>query len=85
MNKPWYVYLARAKTGRLYTGITTNPVERIKEHNSGKGSKFAVEQGPFELVYVSKLFLKKSEARTREAQIKGWSQSKKLKLNGSKA
>lgn len=72
--------MAKAKTGRYYTGITTDPDKRIIKHNSGKGSRFALEQGPFELVYTSKTFPNKSEARKREIQIKGWSRKKKLKL-----
>lgn len=79
-NNLWYVYIAKAKTGRYYTGITTNPNERINKHNSGAGSRFAKEQGPFELVYISKILPNKSEARKREIQIKGWSREKKLKL-----
>ncbi|MBI2327473.1 GIY-YIG nuclease family protein [Candidatus Curtissbacteria bacterium] len=79
-NVSWYVYIAKAKTGRYYTGITTSPDKRIIKHNSGKGLKFAIEQGPFELVYVSEAFPNKSEARKREIQIKGWSREKKLKL-----
>ena len=76
----WYVYLARAKTGRFYIGITTNTEDRIMKHNSGKGSRFAIDQGPFDLVYTSNAFPNKSEARKREIQIKGWSRDKKLKL-----
>jgi len=76
----WYVYIAKAKTGRFYTGITTNTESRITKHNSGKGSRFARDQGPFKLVYSSKTFLNKSEARKREIQVKGWSRNKKLKL-----
>jgi putative endonuclease len=76
----WYVYIAEAKTGRYYTGITIDPTRRIIKHNSGKGSRFAVQQGPFKLVYVSSAFRNKSEARKREIQIKGWTREKKLKL-----
>ena len=76
----WYVYIAKARTGRYYTGITTNPSERIQKHNSGEGSRLAVNQGPFELVYVSPPFPGKSEARKREIQIKKWSRQKKEKL-----
>lgn len=76
----WYVYIAKAKTGRFYTGITTNPDNRIVAHNNGKGSRFAKDQGPFELVYTSPAFPDKSETRKREIQIKGWSRDKKLKL-----
>ena len=79
-NKHWFVYIAQARTGRFYVGITTNPKERLLEHNSGKGSRLAIEQGPFKLNYVSQPFTNKSEARKREIQIKGWRREKKLKL-----
>jgi len=77
---PWYVYIAQARTERYYVGITTNPEERIAEHNAGKGSKFAINQGPFTLAYVSTAFPDKSSARKREAQIKKWTQVEKGKL-----
>ena len=76
----WFVYIAKAKTGRFYTGITTNDKKRIEKHNLGEGSRFAKQQGPFELVYTSNPFPNKSEARKREIQIKGWSRNKKMKL-----
>jgi putative endonuclease len=76
----WFVYIAKARTDRFYTGITTNDKKRIDKHNSGVGSRFAKQQGPFELSYTSKPFPNKSEARKREIQIKGWSREKKLKL-----
>jgi len=76
----WFVYICRARTGRYYTGITKDPLRRLERHNSGRGSRFAVEQGPFELVYVSLGFFAKHMARRREVQIKGWSRSKKEKL-----
>ena len=76
----WYVYIAKAKTNHYYTGITTNPELRIIKHNSGLGSQMAKQQGPFMLVYVSRLFKDKSTARKREAQIKKWTREKKDKL-----
>ena len=76
----WYVYIAKAKTGYYYTGITNDPSARITKHNSGKGSQMAIQQGPFELVYVSPSLANKSVARKREAQIKRWSREKKEKL-----
>ena len=77
---PWFVYIALARTSRYYVGITTDLQKRIVKHNSGKGSKFAINQGPFVLVYVSQGFPNNSEARKREIQLKGWSQMKKEKL-----
>ncbi len=76
----WFVYIARARTGRYYVGITTDVIRRIQKHNSGKGSRFAIHQGPFALAYASQEFPNKSEARKREIQLKGWSQTKKEKL-----
>ncbi len=76
----WYVYIAKAKTGRYYTGISNDVDERIGKHNTGKGSRMAIQQGPFKLAYKSKPFQDKSSARIREIQIKGWSREKKDKL-----
>lgn len=76
----WYVYIAKARTGRYYVGMTTNAHDRIKKHNAGNGARFAMQQGPFTLVYVSDCFASKSEARVREIQLKGWSRAKKEKL-----
>jgi len=76
----WFVYIARARTGRLYVGIATNPEERLTEHNAGTGSRFARQQGPFELAYRSPPFADKGTARKREAQIKRWTHMKKEKL-----
>ncbi|MCH7551851.1 GIY-YIG nuclease family protein [Patescibacteria group bacterium] len=80
MNQNWFVYIAKARTGRLYAGITANPQYRIERHNDGRGSKFAIDQGPFTLEYISLAFQDKSQARKREIQIKGWTHEKKLKL-----
>lgn len=76
----WYVYIAESKFGHFYTGITTDPDQRVCKHNSGLGSQMGKEQGPFKLLYVSEEFPNKSLARTREIQIKGWTREKKSKL-----
>ncbi len=76
----WFVYIAAAGTGRYYVGITNDPQERLRKHNSGKGSRMATQQGPFTLVYLSHPFPNKSEARKREIQLKGWTVEKKQKL-----
>ncbi len=78
--KPWYLYIATARTGRYYVGITNDVTKRIEKHNSGQGSKFAVEQGPFVLSYVSRSLNSKSEARKLEIKLKGWGREKKEKL-----
>lgn len=76
----WYVYIAEARTGNYYVGITNNIEKRIEKHNSGNGSQMAIQQGPFKLLYVSSPFPNKSRARKREIQVKGWTREKKRKL-----
>jgi putative endonuclease len=76
----WYLYIAKARTGRYYVGITTEPNRRIEDHNNGRGSRMAVNQGPFVLVYTSDKILDQSTARKREIQVKGWTRKKKEKL-----
>ena len=76
----WYVYIAESRFKHFYTGITNNPNLRILKHNSGKGSRMAIQQGPFVLAYVSKEFPNKSAARKREVQIKKWTKAKKERL-----
>ena len=72
----WYVYIAQAKTGYYYVGISPDPEKRLGKHNSGKGSQMALQQGPFKIVYVSPSYQNKSEARKREIQLKGWTRKK---------
>jgi len=78
--KMWYVYIAQARTGRYYVGITQNVEERIRRHNASRGSRFAINQGPFKLVYTSIPFKSKGSAHVRELQLKGWTREKKEKL-----
>ncbi|MDA1208880.1 MAG: GIY-YIG nuclease family protein [bacterium] len=76
----WYVYIAQARTGRYYTGITQNPNQRMIDHKRGKGAKFAHDQGLDHFTYISPPLITKSEARKREIQIKGWTREKKENL-----
>jgi putative endonuclease len=66
--------------GRYYVGITTEPERRIADHNKGSGSRMAVNQGPFTLVYTSLPLPDQSTARKREIQVKGWNRNKKERL-----
>jgi predicted GIY-YIG superfamily endonuclease len=77
---PWYVYIAQARTGKYYVGITTETGRRIRDHNNGRGSRMAVNQGPFTLVYTSPPLPDQSAARKREIKVKGWTRHKKEKL-----
>lgn len=76
----WYLYIAQARTGNYYVGITTEPKRRIEDHNNGRGCRMAVNQGPFKLVFTSPKLPNQSTARKREIEIKGWARKKKQKL-----
>ena len=74
----WFVYLLKCADGQLYTGITTDPNRRVKEHNAGKAI-FTRGRVPVKLVYIEKS-KDRSTAMKREREIKDWHREKKLKL-----
>ncbi|WP_290022319.1 GIY-YIG nuclease family protein [Aeromonas bestiarum] len=47
----WSLYLVRTAAGLLYTGISTDPVRRLRQHQSGKGSRALRGKGPLTLVW----------------------------------
>lgn len=79
LSSPWTVYILRCHDGKLYTGITTNLEQRIKDHNRGKGCKYTAYRRLVRLVY-SEPYPDRSSAMKREAQLKGWTKKKKERL-----
>jgi len=78
----WFVYVLKCDDDSLYTGITTDVIRRVKEHNtgiSGKGAKCTAARRPVQLVY-SEECTNRSEASKREWVIKQLSRSQKLLL-----
>lgn len=48
----WSVYLLRCADGSLYTGIATDVLRRLAEHEEGvRGAKYLRGRGPLELVF----------------------------------
>lgn len=78
----WIVYIIKCADGTLYTGITTDVIRRMAEHESGKGARYTRGRRPFQLVY-KELCSNRAEASQREAAIKALSRSKKLLLIAS--
>ncbi|MBI4134682.1 MAG: GIY-YIG nuclease family protein [Candidatus Sungbacteria bacterium] len=62
------VYIAENPKDRLYTGVTANPSNRIKHHNSNRGAQFT-SRGGFKIVF-NETYATLEEARAREVQIK---------------
>ncbi|MGB7085040.1 MAG: GIY-YIG nuclease family protein [Phormidesmis sp.] len=72
----WFVYLIRTRQNALYTGITTNIVQRLAEHEQGKGAKYLRAKGPLRLVYAVELG-NRSLATKAEYRIKRLAKSQK--------
>jgi len=75
----WFLYILKCKDGSLYTGITNNLANRIKAHNTGRGSKYVHSRGGGKLAY-QETFSSKSSALKREAIIKKLCRQKKHEL-----
>jgi putative endonuclease len=77
----YYVYILQSlKTGKLYIGHTDNLARRVEEHNSGWGSKYTRQNGPWTLLY-SESCPDRSSAVKRELYLKstqGSQEKKKL-------
>lgn len=64
-----YVYILECSDNSYYTGWTTSIIKRLRIHNSKKGAKYTRSRTPVKVVYLE-LFLSKSAALKREAEIK---------------
>jgi putative endonuclease len=78
--KEWSVYIILASDDSLYTGITTDPSRRFREHASDKkGAKYFHGRKPVEIVYCESGH-DRSSASKREAAIKLLDRSSKQRL-----
>jgi len=79
----YYVYILQSfKTEKLYIGHTDNLTRRVEEHNTGWGSGYTRQNGPWTLVY-SESHPDRSSATRRERYLKSTSGSQeKKKLAG---
>jgi len=75
----WFIYILQCADGSLYTGITTDPKRRFKEHLSGKGGNYTRSHKPVKQVYQETVETR-SEALKREFEIKSWSRKKKISI-----
>ncbi|MCK5318986.1 MAG: GIY-YIG nuclease family protein, partial [Anaerolineales bacterium] len=47
----YYCYIIECADGSFYTGWSTNPVRRLKEHSAGRGARYTRSRRPLQLVY----------------------------------
>lgn len=75
----WTVYIIESEQGMLYTGITTEPERRFREHASGKGARWFRGRVPRCFVYLEPC-ADRATALRREAAIKRLTRAAKLAL-----
>lgn len=73
----WCVYVLHCRDGSLYTGITNNLAQRLKQHERGKGSKYVRSWRPFELVRTISC-KDAGEARRLEYDLKRLTRKEKI-------
>ncbi|MBC8337000.1 MAG: GIY-YIG nuclease family protein [Anaerolineae bacterium] len=76
---PFFCYLLECADGTYYTGWTTDPTRREKEHNAGRGAKYTRSRRPVKLIYLEEQ-PDRSSALKRERAIKNFSRKRKEKL-----
>jgi len=74
-----FCYIVECADDTLYTGWTTDPKRREKEHNAGRGATYTRLRGPVKLVYIEEQ-PDRSTALKREHAIKKLTRAKKLAL-----
>jgi putative endonuclease len=80
LKQHWFVYIVRCVDNSLYTGITTDLVRRLREHNSPcKGAKYTRNRQPVTLAYFEKAD-SRSSAGKREYRLRKMRAEKKRAL-----
>lgn len=69
-------YILKLKDGSYYIGSTGDLEQRLKYHKNQK-VRTTKDKLPFELVYTE-IYVNRSEAQTREYQIKKWKSRKAI-------
>ena len=78
-SSPWVVYILRCHGGSLYTGITTDPDRRLRQHNAGTAARYTRSHRPVTMVYREDQPTR-GDALRREAAIKKLARTAKLRL-----
>ena len=78
--KCWYVYILKCADSTFYTGITTDPKRRLREHNyTAKASRYTRSRRPSELVFVTGSATRSSASKL-EVEIKKMNRENKKSL-----
>jgi putative endonuclease len=75
----YFCYIVECSDGSYYTGWTTDPQRRERQHNRGTGARYTRTHGPVRLVYVEPQPDRRS-AMLREISLKRLPHLKKQAL-----
>lgn len=78
-EKAWFCYILKCADGSLYTGVTTEPQRRTRQHNDGAGAKYTRARRPVKMVYCESA-RSRSQALRREHEIRTQPRARKLML-----
>jgi putative endonuclease len=76
---PAYVYLLRCADRSLYCGWSTDPERRLRQHQTGRASRYTSRRLPVELVWTCEV-ADRSAALREEARIKRMTAAQKRAL-----
>lgn len=75
----FYCYILECADGTFYTGWTTDPPRREKQHNAGRGARYTRARRPVRMVYIEEQ-PDRTAAMKRERAIKMMTRERKRKL-----
>lgn len=78
-GRRFFCYILECSDGTFYSGWSTNPERRARQHNAGRGAKYTRSRHPVRLVYIEEC-PDRSTAMKRERVIKALSRLKKEAL-----
>jgi len=76
---PFFCYILECSDGTFYTGWTTDPPRREKQHNAGTGARYTRVRRPVKMVYIEEQ-PDRTTAMKRELAIKRLKRPGKSKL-----
>ena len=79
MKEPCVYIVASKRNGTLYTGVTSDLVNRVWQHKNDLVEGFTKRHAAYALVWYERHDTLES-AKTREKAIKAWKRSWKLEL-----
>jgi putative endonuclease len=77
----YFCYILECADKTYYTGWTTDPERRVKQHNKGTGARYTRNRVPVKIVYLEPQ-PDRTSAMKRERAIKRLSRERKMKLIG---